>query len=265
MSKAKSKTDKPAKAKPYNFEERRIERATEFCKAKADGGQMPPRIKLTRDGPNGKVQSEANHSDSTGHLFSMHQAFGTGSNDFYNQQLGWVLAVMRRRGHDLPDDIEANAGIAAVAAVEPQNEVEAMLAVQMAGTHEVAMDMLSRARRTDNIDHLERYGTLATKLLRTYSTQLEALAKMRRGGAQKVTVEHVHVHEGGQAIVGNVNTGGGRGNRETRHQPYEPTDPRALAFAPVDPLLREDAARDAVPGTRDEGEEAVPHSRRRAR
>jgi hypothetical protein len=41
---------------------------------------------------------------------------------------------------------------------------------------------------------------------------LEALDKHRRGGNQKMTVEHVHVHEGGQAIVGNVNQGRG-GNR----------------------------------------------------
>jgi hypothetical protein len=29
------------------------------------------------------------------------------------------------------------------------------------------------------------------------------------GAQQTVKVEHVHVHEGGQAIVGNVETGGG--------------------------------------------------------
>jgi len=38
---------------------------------------------------------------------------------------------------------------------------------------------------------------------------VEALSKLRRGGSQTVRVEHVHVHNGGQAIVGNVSTGGG--------------------------------------------------------
>jgi hypothetical protein len=34
--------------------------------------------------------------------------------------------------------------------------------------------------------------------------QLEALKRYRTGGEQKVTVQHVSVSEGGQAIVGNV-------------------------------------------------------------
>jgi hypothetical protein len=42
------------------------------------------------------------------------------------------------------------------------------------------------------------------KLARTFITQVEALKRHRTGGQQKVTVEHVHVHEGGQAIVGTV-------------------------------------------------------------
>jgi hypothetical protein len=39
---------------------------------------------------------------------------------------------------------------------------------------------------------------------------MDALSNMRRGGRQKVVVEHVHVYPGGQAIVGNV-THTGRG------------------------------------------------------
>jgi hypothetical protein len=44
----------------------------------------------------------------------------------------------------------------------------------------------------------------ANKLSRTYATLLESLNKHRGKGQQKVTVEHVHVHQGGQAIVGHV-------------------------------------------------------------
>jgi hypothetical protein len=44
----------------------------------------------------------------------------------------------------------------------------------------------------------------ANKLSRTYATLLDALNRHRGKGQQKVTVEHVHVHSGGQAIVGTV-------------------------------------------------------------
>jgi hypothetical protein len=46
------------------------------------------------------------------------------------------------------------------------------------------------------------------QLSRTHATLLEALNRHRGNGAQRVTVEHVHVHEGGQAIVGNVGAPG---------------------------------------------------------
>jgi hypothetical protein len=48
----------------------------------------------------------------------------------------------------------------------------------------------------------------ANKLSRTHVTLLEALNRHRGKGHQKVTVEHVHVHNGRQAIVGNVEGGG---------------------------------------------------------
>ena len=47
--------------------------------------------------------------------------------------------------------------------------------------------------------------------MRTFTTQMEALRKYRTGGEQKVTVQHVTVNEGGQAVVGNVATGKGKG------------------------------------------------------
>jgi hypothetical protein len=44
----------------------------------------------------------------------------------------------------------------------------------------------------------------AARLLRAYVAQLEALRRLRHGGAQHVRVEHVHVSEGGQAVNGNI-------------------------------------------------------------
>jgi hypothetical protein len=44
-------------------------------------------------------------------------------------------------------------------------------------------------------------------LLRAYAAQVEALRRLRNGNSQTVRVEHVHVNEGGQAIIGNVRSG----------------------------------------------------------
>ena len=45
--------------------------------------------------------------------------------------------------------------------------------------------------------------------MRTFAAQTEALRKLRSGGEQKVEVRHVHVNEGGRAIIGAVEAGGG--------------------------------------------------------
>ena len=49
--------------------------------------------------------------------------------------------------------------------------------------------------------------------MRVFNEQLEAMQKLKgKAGQQKVTVEHVHVHEGGQAIEGAVSTTKGEGD-----------------------------------------------------
>lgn len=95
--------------------------------------------------------------------------------------------------------------------LRPSDGAEGMLAQQMVGTHLAAIDCLRRAAipnqtfqsRDMNLKH-------AHKLMALYARQLETLNKHRGKGQQKVTVEHVNVEKGGQAIVGNVETGGRR-------------------------------------------------------
>jgi len=70
---------------------------------------------------------------------------------------------------------------------------------------------LSFARRLAHIETLPKQDSAEralNKLARTYATQMEALKRYRTGGEQKVTVQHVSVREGGQAIVGNVTQAG---------------------------------------------------------
>ena len=49
-------------------------------------------------------------------------------------------------------------------------------------------------------------ASAAARLLRAYATQVEALRRLRHGGSQTLRVEHVHVNEGGQALIGNVSS-----------------------------------------------------------
>jgi hypothetical protein len=92
--------------------------------------------------------------------------------------------------------------------IAPRNAIEGLLAAQTVANHVLAMKMARLAVTCDSIERLEKLETMMTKMMRTTTAQMEAFHKMRNGGKQKVKVEHVHVHEGGQAIVGDVTTGG---------------------------------------------------------
>ena len=78
-----------------------------------------------------------------------------------------------------------------------------------------------RTRRAEMLQRFEANGNIATKFLRTFAVQMETLARVRRGGKQKVTVEHVHVYPGGKAAVGTFvqqQPGGGGGECEIEGQ-----------------------------------------------
>jgi hypothetical protein len=90
--------------------------------------------------------------------------------------------------------------------IKPESLMEAMLATQMIGVHYAALSCLQRtAFQGKSLEDLDAAARVTTRLMRLYMEQLEAMAKLKgKTGQQKVTVEHVHVHEGGQAIVGAV-------------------------------------------------------------
>ena len=94
-----------------------------------------------------------------------------------------------------------------------------MLAAQMAAVHMATMTFARRLNHVDNIPQQDSAERAFNKLTRTFATQMETLKRYRTGGQQKVTVEHVHVHVGGQAIVGAVEAGGGVANGNQRSTP----------------------------------------------
>jgi hypothetical protein len=109
--------------------------------------------------------------------------------------------------------------LAFLAGVKPSDPVEGMMAGQLYASHAASMDCYRRAMLPgQSIEAKEMLLTLAAKLTKANAAQVEALKKYRSNGQQKVTVEHVHVYAGGQAVVGNVATGGLDKNKE--NQPY---------------------------------------------
>jgi hypothetical protein len=113
----------------------------------------------------------------------------------------------------------AEATVAALRGIEPKNELEGMLAAQLIAAHNAAMECYRRAMLGEQtFEGRQENLNQANKLSRTYTALLDALNRHRGKGQQKVTVEHVHVHEGGQAVVGTVEAGGDRRKADARSQ-----------------------------------------------
>lgn len=238
--KATIKAEPVERPAPNEREQAAIERATSRVLDRRK------RFAVTTDDVGGAMVIDYPHADVAGAQFRMMDAFGTCSNSFANSALNQLATAMRDFGKVLPTEPALNAALAVVDGIAPQNEVEAMLAVQMTATHNLAMSLLSRTKHADTLNLVAVYGPLSVKLLRTFTSQVEALDRLRRGGGQTVRVEHVHVHSGGQAIVGHVDTGG-RGIMKTEEQPYAKPAALAHADAPFDPLRSAHPERDRVP------------------
>jgi hypothetical protein len=133
----------------------------------------------------------------------MQAAFGTRSFDAAESCLRWLIETARKRGKENPTEQELNAALAMVQGLKPENEAEALLIVQMVSIHGAAIDLLVRSQQETHWKLAESCGIQANRLFRTFTAQFEALAKMRRGGEQTIRVEY-HVHQGAQAIIGNV-------------------------------------------------------------
>jgi hypothetical protein len=139
------------------------------------------------------------------HAVQTFTAFGTTSLPFVNQTLGQISKVVARN-RPLTSD-EYNSAVALLSAVEPENEVEALLGANIFIANHMAAKCMAMGDACEFTDQMQDFHKLAVKYMRTFTMNVEALAKLRRKGEQ--VVRHVHVHEGGQAVVaGTINQGG---------------------------------------------------------
>jgi hypothetical protein len=140
-------------------------------------------------------------------------------------------------------DQQYSATVAALVGIRPRDELEGMLAAQLLAAHNAAMECYRRAMLGEQTFEGRRENlSQANKLSRTYAVLLDALNRHRGKGQQKVTVEHVHVHQGGQAIVG-VNSAG-KGSEKTEGQLDAV---RGIAYEPSTPLRSPHPQRELVP------------------
>jgi hypothetical protein len=150
---------------------------------------------------NNAVQLEFDHPDKRiGHALLMN-ALGTADQEFVN---GIINQLVNAGSNGQERERGLNFLVSVVNGIEPRDQLEAMLAAQMAVVHVASMTFAGRLANVENIPQQDSAERAFNKLTRTFATQMEALKRYRTRGEQKVTLQNVSVAEGGQAIVGNV-------------------------------------------------------------
>ena len=175
---------------------------------------------------NGSVpQIEFDHPDKLVGGALLMDALATADEDFLNGIVDQIASASAH-GHDIERGL--NFMLSVIKGIEPRDQLEAMLAAQMAAVH-VATMTFARDLAPVNISAFN-------KLTRTFAMQMEALKRYRSGAEQKVTLQHVSVAEGGQAIVGNVTQAPRENGREKAAQEEAVTPPPTLPDTNVVPM-----------------------------
>jgi hypothetical protein len=161
-------------------------------------------IKIAQDENTGAIQFDAADGKDLIYL-------GTYDLDLVKNTIAQICSICSpgKQGSKV-STIPVNAALASIIEIDPQDSIELMLAAQMTATHALAMEMSRRAMDGEQtLDGVDKNINFANKLMRTFSAQVEALNKYRTKGQQKITIQHVNVSDGGQAVIGDVKQGGG--------------------------------------------------------
>ena len=183
-----------------------------FAKMKA---KTAPRLKLEKN------DISIDHPDRAGEM-GMMDALGTGDRDFVS---GVLMQLANASGSPTrtADESDLNFMLSVVTGVKPNDQIEAMIRVQMAVIHSAAMKAAHYLARSTNLLETESAERTLNKLVRSFTALVEALKRHRGSGEPNVGVQNVSVGNGGQAIVGNV----------TQNAPAVPTDKSAISPAVI--------------------------------
>jgi hypothetical protein len=192
-------------------------------------------------------------------------ALGTSSKIVVGVELERIAKALRQRDGTI-DPAELDTVIAIVSGQRPKNELEAMVVCQMAVTHALTVRSLGNLNRSNEIQQQDSNALTVARLTKAFASQVDSLAKLRRGGEQRVVVEHVHVYPGGQAIVGPItHTGGPRALIENQGQPHATSNAGPIAASDGQAMRSQNTERETVPVSSGEGPQALPYARRGTR
>jgi hypothetical protein len=124
------------------------------------------------------------------------------------------LATLDASAHrlDLLDRMGLNCvalALDAADSIQAENSLERMLAHQLAVAHKAALQQIDKATFAADTGDKVRLLNAAARMMGTFQNGLLTLHRIRSNGDQRITIQHVTVADGGQAVIGAVSRGGG--------------------------------------------------------
>ena len=148
-----------------------------------------PRVKVSSDENAHKIEFE--HPSPYHACFVLMEALGTADSNF-DQGIVPQLAKAATVGQKV-DEQALNFMISVIKGVEPRDQLERLLAAQMAAAHMLTMVFARRLNNVDNIPQQDSAACSFNKFARTFFAQMETLKRYRSSGEQRVLVQHVSV------------------------------------------------------------------------
>jgi hypothetical protein len=155
------------------------------------------------------VVNNTRYEDPVITLAKYSDAFGSISDDFRSLIFEQVGACSAHQDKSMV----LNSCLAMLNSFKPENELETLILSEIFFLHNALAEMTRWLMQAQHPQLAESLVNCIDRISRAIRENVAAFQKLRRGNItqQKVTVEHVHIHEGAQTVIGNVNHSRGEG------------------------------------------------------
>jgi hypothetical protein len=113
-----------------------------------------------------------------------------------------AIALSKKLTDDLDMEKAINNSNKFLETLNATGSLQEMIAAQLLSIHRLQQISIAMANNTGYSDTRQYFTNTAIKLTNCFTQQASLLAKLQGSSGHKIVVEHVDVHQGGQAIVG---------------------------------------------------------------
>ncbi|MFN3890644.1 MAG: hypothetical protein ACK4MV_09610 [Beijerinckiaceae bacterium] len=174
--------------------------------APGEGRRPRPAARVVHVGNTAHLTTRPFNDDAAIWSTKLREVLGTTSDHFVRAATQQLIAANKLPGKAIACTTSLSAALAFIASLEPENEAQAALAVQLAALHSATLNVLGRIHNVGE-RNVVAMASAGAKLERAFQSGLETYYRIKRGTSQVIRIERVTVEAGAQAVIGQVQSG----------------------------------------------------------